>query len=255
MFKRHQLTKFVILFVAFTAFKTEAKAARHGQYLADTTHRSSQLIVTKITDRVYQHTSFLNTNTFGRVSCNGMVVIDNNEAVIFDTPADDISSAELIIYVEEQLKAKIKAVVATHFHTDCVGGLGAFHSRKIPSYGSNLTISLAAKNKFPVPQRGFDNKLILNVGTQVTSAEFVGEGHTRDNVIGYFGPNHVVFGGCLVKEMGASKGNLADANTDAWPETIRFLKRKFPGTRVVIPGHGVTGGTELLDYTIDLFSK
>ena len=62
-----------------------------------------------------------------------------------------------------------------------------------------------------------------------------------------------MFGGCLVKEVGAGKGNLEDANVATWPKTIRMLKAKYPDVKIVVPGHGKAGGAELLDYTVKLF--
>ena len=50
----------------------------------------------------------------------------------------------------------IKAVVATHFHADCLGGLGAFHEKKIPSYALNKTIQLATQHKANhIPKNGW----------------------------------------------------------------------------------------------------
>src|SRR5690606_22317643 len=82
---------------------------------------SETLIIEKLGDHVYQHITYLNTESFGRVACNGMIVIDGGEAIIFDTPADDTTSLALINWVESNLKSKIKAVIPTHFHLDCLG--------------------------------------------------------------------------------------------------------------------------------------
>ena len=84
-------------------------------------------------------------------------------------------------------------------------------------------------------------------------AEFAGEGHTKDNIIGYFPSENVMFGGCLIKEIRAGKGNLEDANVNDWSATVEKIKQEYPKTKIVIPGHGKYGGTELLDYTIKLF--
>jgi len=65
--------------------------------------------------------------------------------------------------------------------------------------------------------------------------------------------DNVLFGGCLVKEVGAGKGNLEEANPTAWPESVRNVKAKYPDVKMVVPGHGAWGGIELLDYTINLF--
>jgi metallo-beta-lactamase class B len=214
---------------------------------------SQTLVVQKVADHVYQHISFLQTQSFGKVGCNGMVVYDQNEAIIFDTPADNSASVELIDWVEKKLKCKVKAIIPTHFHADCLGGLEEFHKRGIPSYANNATIKMAELKHYAIPQNGFDTLLELRVGERKVFARFFGEGHTRDNVIGYFPGEKVIFGGCLIKESGAGKGNLEDANVGAWSSTVAKLKEKYPDAKFVIPGHGKAGGTELFDYTIKLF--
>jgi len=106
-------------------------------------YQSENLSIRKISDHVYEHVSFLNTQDFGKVSCNGMIVLDDNEVVVFDTPADDQTSEELINWIENTLHGKITAIVSTHFHDDCLGGLNAFHKHRIPSYAYKYTIDLA----------------------------------------------------------------------------------------------------------------
>ena len=85
--------------------------------LADSSivYKTDNLIVNRLSDHIYQHISFLNTNDFGRVACNGMLVVYENEALVFDTPTDDESSLELINYVTKKLNCEIKVVVPTHF--------------------------------------------------------------------------------------------------------------------------------------------
>ena len=179
-----------------------------------------------------------------------MVVFAKNEAIIFDTPPDDNTALELINWVENNLDCKIKAIIPTHFHEDCLGGLDAFHKHGIASYANNKTINLVSTDNLAVPQKGFDNLLQLKVGNKKVLAEFFSEGHTKDNVIGYFPDEKVMFGGCLIKELGVGKGNLNDANVNEWSNTVAKLKVKYPDTKIVIPGHGKPGGTELLNYTI-----
>ena len=100
---------------------------------------------------------------------------------------------------------------------------------------------------------GFTETIKLNVGGKFATATFLGEGHTKDNVVGYFPSENVLFGGCLIKEMQATKGFLGDANVKEWSATVRHVKQAFPSVKLVIPGHGQIGGQELLDYTINLF--
>jgi metallo-beta-lactamase class B len=244
------MIRYSVLF-AITFFLDSCTSAK----ISDKSYAFDKITIERLKDNVYRHTTFLQSETFGKVSCNGMIVFDKNEAVIFDTPIDDAMSAELINWVADSLHCKIIAVIPTHFHEDCLGGLAEFHRRGIPSYAEKRTIASAKVQKYPVPQNGFDERLELKAGRKSVVAEFVGEGHTRDNVIGYFPDEQVLFGGCLIKEVGAGKGNLADANVNDWSATVTKLKSKYSLAQIVIPGHGKTGGAELLDYTIKLFVK
>jgi len=223
--------------------------------LSDKSYTSKSIVIHQVKEHVYQHITYLQTESFGKVACNGMVVFDGNEAIVFDTPIGDSTSAELINWVKDSLGCKIVAVIPTHFHEDCLGGLKEFHKHGIPSYASNKTINSAKSNNYPVPQNGFDNLREFKVGSKKVIAEFHGEGHTRDNITGYFPAEKVVFGGCLIKEIDAEKGYLGDANVSAWSETVTKLKNKYTETEVVIPGHGKIGGPALFDYTIKLFEQ
>ncbi|WP_400194129.1 subclass B1 metallo-beta-lactamase [Hymenobacter sp. B81] len=229
---------------------TPAAAATHP-----VVYQSADLTITQVAPNTFVHTSFLSTQSFGKVSCNGMVVRSGAETVVFDTPTGDAESRELIAWITQQLHCQVKAVVATHFHEDCVGGLPAFHQRNIPSYAHRKTIKYAQARKFNVPRHGFAPRLTLPVGSAQVQATFFGEGHTKDNVVGYFPADAVLFGGCLVKELGAGKGNLADANEPAWSATVTRVRQAYPTVRVVVPGHGAVGGSDLLDYTIRLFQQ
>lgn len=218
-------------------------------------YRSENLVIEQLTEHSFVHVSYLSTDDFGKVACNGMVVVDGKEALIFDTPTDDVASRELIAWLEKERGVEVKGVVATHFHDDCVGGLTAFHAKGIPSYGSLKTIELATAEGNLVPQEGFAEKLSLTVGNLEVVNQFFGEGHTRDNVVSYVSSDGVLFGGCLVKELGAGVGYLGDANTAAWPGTIQKVKAAFPEVKQVIPGHGKVGDVALLDYTARLFEE
>ena len=216
-------------------------------------YKSNDLIVTQIAENSFLHTSFLQTNDFGNVPCNGLIVRNSNEAIIFDTPTNDKSAQELINWIKKTLDCKINAIIPTHFHDDCLGGLKAFHQNEIPSYAYFKTIELAKENNLVVPENGFKDSLILKVGDEKITAKFLGEGHTIDNIVGYFPSENVMFGGCLIKEIDASKGYLGDANVADWSGTVEKVKKEYPDVKIVVPGHGEYGDKKLLDYTINLF--
>jgi len=216
-------------------------------------YQSETLLIEQLSEHVYKHVSYFEAEGFGKVSCNGMVVCAGKEAIIFDTPAEDNTSAELINWITKTLGYKIIAIIPTHYHIDNLGGINEFHKQGIPSYAYQKTILIAEEHNLPLPQHGFDPSLELKVGKEKVYAEFLGEGHTCDNIIGYFPKDNIMFGGCLIKEVGAGKGNLAEVNPEVWSETVERVKAKYLNTKIVIPGHGKQGGVELFDYTIGLF--
>lgn len=224
-----------------------------GSFCSKEIYKTDNLIITQLTENTFEHTSFKQTHDFGNVPCNGLIVRSNKETIVFDTPTNDKNSEELIKWIKEVLHCEIKAIIPTHFHDDCLGGLKAFHKNNIASYVYFKTIELAKENNFTVPKNSFNDPLTLKVGNENAIVKFFGEGHTKDNVVGYFPSENVMFGGCLIKEVDANKGYLGDANIAAWSNTVEKIKNEYVNVKVVVPGHGKYGNQKLLDYTINLF--
>jgi metallo-beta-lactamase class B len=202
------------------------------------------------------HVSYTNSEKFGRFGSNGLIYINNNEAVMFDTPSNDSLTIQLLDWFEmEYPNIKITAAVINHFHDDCLGGLNEIHKRKIKSYSFNLTPALAGKIQMPIPQIIFSDSLIIKIGDEEIFCKYFGEAHTKDNIAAYIPAEYILFGGCMVKSLNSGKGNLEDANVNEWSNTVMKVKDEFENAEYVIPGHGNYGGTELLDYTITLFKK
>lgn len=242
-----------VLLIASVNFKSVAQ--KQALFKPKEVYKSKDLVITQISKNAFEHTSFKQTNDFGYVPCNGLVVRNSNEVIIFDTPTNDKSSEILIKWIKEKLHCKIKAIIPTHFHDDCLGGLKAFDDNRIPSYAYYKTIALATENKYVVPKNSFSDSLMLKVGHEYIVAKFFGEGHTKDNVVGYFPSEKIMFGGCLIKEVGAGKGYLGDANLGEWSNTVEKIKNTYPHLQTIVPGHGAFGNTTLLDYTIKLFKN
>ena len=57
----------------------------------------------------------------------------------------------------------------------------------------------------------------------------------------------------MVKSISSvSLGNTRDADVESWPVTIERVLNRFGNARIVVPGHGSHGGTELLANTLRL---
>lgn len=216
---------------------------------------TADLEVMKISDRVYLHRTWQTAEGFGRFTSNGMVFVKDSQCVVFDTPPSVALSDSLISWIWDSLGARVKAVVVNHFHVDCLGGLQAFHKKGIPSYASYQTQYLAIRDSAIVPTKGFWHKKRIWLGGKRIVLEFLGGAHTEDNIVAYIPSEKVLFGGCMVKSLWASQGNLSHANLFMWPETVKEVRKKYRDAVFVIPGHGKHGGLELLDYTIQLFSQ
>ena len=247
------MIKNILLSILFSFTFLSCNSQKKDNFKAKEIYTSDNLTITQISENSFIHTSFKQTNDFGNVPCNGLIVRDNNETIVFDTPVNNTISEELIKWINDILHSKINAIIPTHFHDDCLGGLEAFHNHNIPSYAYIKTVELAKENNFTIPKNSFNDSVILKVGDKETITKFFGEGHTKDNVVGYFPSENILFGGCLLKELKASKGYLGDANISAWSKTVEKVKREYPDVKIIVPGHGKYGNHELLDYTIKLF--
>jgi metallo-beta-lactamase class B len=253
MLQPMKLATHILLLSLCVTLSLTGNAQKRATFKPKEIYKSDSLIITQLSENSFEHTSYLQTNDFGNVPCNGLIVRNGSEVIIFDTPTTNGTSAALIRWVKETLHCKINAIVPTHFHDDCLAGLTVFHDNNIPSYANLKTIELAKENTYAVPNTGFTDSLVLKVGVEHVIVKFFGEGHTKDNVVGYFPSENVLFGGCLIKEVGASKGYLGDANVAAWSGTVEKVKKEYPQVKIIVPGHGQYGNKKLLDYTIKLF--
>lgn len=237
----------LILFLALVLVSCKDKTDKQLLF------KSDSFEIEQLTENIYVHITFLETQDFGKVACNGLIYVNQGEAVVFDTPTNDAVSTELIDWIKESLRAEVRAVVINHSHDDCLGGIGAFHKLGIPSYSNQETITLAQSKNLEAPKIGFKSLLELNVGDQKVINRFSGAGHTSDNITSYIPAENVLFGGCMIKSLGAGKGNLADASLEEWSKTVEKVKNSYPDLLHVVPGHGATGDVALLNYTIEMF--
>jgi len=227
-----------------------ARPAMTSMQVAD----DMQLI--RISPGVYMHISVYEMGKFGKISSNGMVYVNDGEAFLVDTPVSEAQTEKLVDYIENSLQARVSGFLATHWHGDCMGGLAYLQEKGIPSYAHQLTISIAKEKGLPVPEHGFDDSLVLNLKGAEIECHWLGGGHATDNIVAWIPAEHILFGGCLVKDMASRDlGNISDADLDAWPETIARVQDKFASAKIIIPGHGQFGGAELLAHTKKLLSE
>ncbi len=189
------------------------------------------------------------------IPANGLVVLCGQEAVLVDTPWTPEQTAVLLDWLEKSRGVRVTLAIPGHFHVDCLGGLTEIHRRGIRSLGAERTRELALASGVEAPREAFTKELALTVAGRRLLLLHPGPGHTADNIVVWIPDQRVLFGGCLVKSMDAlGLGYTADADVPAWPGTIRLLQARFPSARLVVPGHGLPGGVELLAHTLRLLA-
>jgi metallo-beta-lactamase class B len=183
-----------------------------------------------------------------------LILIANNKALMIDTPWNN-GLTKLLHQHLTGMGASLEHAVVTHWHEDCMGGLGYLQQKFILSTSGERTYEAARQKQLPVPFIRFKDTLTFNFEGHPVECFYPGPGHTSDNIVVYLPSKKVLFGGCLVKDATAQTlGNLADADAKSWPASIAAVKKRFPLAKVVVPGHGNSGGLDLLEHTLQLLS-
>lgn len=215
---------------------------------------TDSLYIQQISPSTYVHTSFIQIKDYGPFPSNGLIYVVDGAAIVFDTPVYPAEGDALIEWLTYDLKVEIQAVIVNHFHDDCVGSLTSFHEAKIPSVANAKTKELAMAEGNTVPQYTFQQDTVMMLKGKEVVCHFAGEAHSIDNIVTYIPEEGVLFGGCMIKSIGARKGYLGVANVKEWSRTVKKVKLKFENAETIVPGHGDHGGRDLLDYTIGLFA-
>jgi len=217
-------------------------------------HVADDVTVRPLASGVWVYTTYFDVPEHGRVGANGLVVVNDQQAVLVNVPWTDKQTAVLFDWIEETRGATVRAVIPTHFHQDCMGGLAEAHRRGATSYALDQTVALAKRDHLPVPQCPFRLRAGVPCGKLMIVVTYPGVGHTTDNVVAWLPKQRVLFAGCLAKSLDAqSLGNMSDGSMTALPITLKRVKASYPHARIVVPGHGDWGGLNLIDHTLKLY--
>jgi len=224
--------------------------------VGDTITVSNDIFLIKISNEAYIHLTYMNSEKWGRYDSNGLLLIQDKEAFLFDSPSNDALTATLFNWLNDSAQIKITGFVPNHWHEDCMGGLSFLQKQLVKTYGNQITIELAKINQLPVPENSFNDSLKLKFGQQDIEFYYPGAAHTSDNIVVYLPQLKILFAGCMVKSLASKNlGNTADGDLKAYPATIKWLADKFQDVKIVIPGHGKFGGSELIEHTLSLSTK
>ncbi|MGE0077898.1 MAG: subclass B1 metallo-beta-lactamase [Bacteroidales bacterium] len=211
---------------------------------------NKDITLVKISDNTFVHITYTNDPKFGRFPSNGLIITNNNEAFLFDTPFTNEQTKELLDFITNSLKLKVIGFAPNHWHKDCVGGLEYLKSIGVKTYANQLTIDILKEKGLPYPEVGFKDSIQLFIGDKEILCYYLGAAHSTDNIVVWIPSEQVLFAGCMVKSIDAKNlGNTVDGDLKDYPTTIQNMLDKFPDAKIVIPGHGNFGGIELLTHT------
>lgn len=221
----------------------------------DTVSISPDLQLVKLTGNTMQYIATTNLPNYGRVAANGLVLVGNKKALLVNTPWNNDQTKLLYAYLAKQ-GIEVEHAVVTHWHADCLGGLGYLQQKFILSTSGERTYETSRQKNLPLAFIRFKDTLTFNFQGIPVECFYPGPGHTADNIVVNLPSEKILFGGCLIKDAAAKGlGNLADADVKSWPASLANTKKHFPNAAIVVPGHGKSGNTTLIDHTLQLLGN
>ncbi len=206
--------------------------------------------IVRLTDKAYLVQSSYACN--GQLDCNHLLILDSKDIVLINTPAKDSLTVVMLNCIEKKFKRKVTKVIVSHFHDDSSGGLQETSKRRIISYGLDKTRDLLKPENKNIDSV-FRDSLTISLQTIQLGLFYLGAGHSVDNIVTWMPGEKILFGGCLLKSLDSKdKGNIKDADLQAWPVTVEKVRERFKDAKIVIPGHFAIGDTSIFEHTIKI---
>ena len=210
------------------------------------------LEIRKLSSHSWMHTTWRELPEWGMIQSNGLLVVDNGEGLLVDTAWGIDETRDLLQWISDSLNVTIRFAFLTHGHDDRMEGIDVLTAHGIASISHIKTADLVDT----LPDVRFEERIRLHVGDVVVEAFYPGAGHTHDNIVVWVESEALLFGGCMIRgATSTSRGNVADADVVAWPNSVRKLQTRYPHVQHVIPSHAEPGDASLLQHTIDLFEE
>jgi glyoxylase-like metal-dependent hydrolase (beta-lactamase superfamily II) len=208
-----------------------------------------------LSSKLYLYKTF---GVFGgkEYSTNALYLITKKGVVLFDVPWQKTQYQSLMDTIKKRHNLPVIAVFATHSHADRAGDLSFYNNKGIKTYATAKTNELLKKEGKATSNHLIKTGKKYKIGGEEFIVDFLGEGHTADNVVVWFPKYNVLDGGCLVKSSSAvDLGYTGEANVQQWPLTMKNLQAKYPSSARVIPGHDEWKGNDHVKHTLELLHK
>jgi metallo-beta-lactamase class B len=211
-----------------------------------------RLEIRHLTGEFYIFTTY-NLYKGTRVGANGMYLLTNEGAVLFDSPWDTTQFQPLLDSIQARHDKKVVLCIATHFHEDRTAGLAYFKEQGAKTYTTQRTDELSKKRGMERATYLIDKDTVFKVGQYSFQTYFPGHGHAPDNIVIWFGKERILYAGCLVKSVeDKSLGNLSDASIQDYATTLINVQKKCRKPRFIIPGHNAWTDSNSLRHTLNM---
>ena len=102
-----------------------------------------------LADNLYQHISYKHVEGYGLVPANGLIVVNQQEAFIIDTPWTSEDTADLHTWLTKK-QLNLTGSISTHSHEDRSGGIGYLNNNGIDTYATEQTNRLLKLKPSPM---------------------------------------------------------------------------------------------------------
>ena len=188
-----------------------------------------------------------------RISANGMYLLTNKGAVMFDTPWDSTQFQPLLDSIKIKHHKDVVMCIATHFHGDRTGGLEYYRQHGVRTYTTEQTDELSKKRGMKQAQFLIEKDTAFSIGQYRFETFYPGRGHAPDNIVIWFPKQKVLYGGCLVKSASDTDlGNLGDADVNAYATTVSKVQQHCTKPDYIITGHGDYKNKRSLQHTREM---
>ncbi|ULQ57106.1 BlaB/IND/MUS family subclass B1 metallo-beta-lactamase [Flavihumibacter rivuli] len=226
-----------------------------SQFTAFAQQEAKPLKISHLKGDFYIYTTY-STYQGEQIPANGMYLLTDDGAVLFDTPWDTTQFQPLLDSIQTKHQQKVTLCIATHWHSDRTEGLEYYRQQGIKTYTTILTDECSKKNNKKRAEFLMSKDTTFHTGQYSFETYYPGEGHTADNIVIWFGKERILYGGCLIKGSTAKDlGYLGDANTFAYETTLRQVKAKCPDPEYIIISHSDWKDKNSLDHSIQLAKK
>lgn len=255
------IKRFLMLLIAAALCACAAKpSSRRDIAEADSLPEPS---LEQIADGVWIHKSYKDIEPWGPILSQGIIIKTNAGVFLVDTAWSDEDTEKLLQLAKMETGHLPSAAIVTHAHQDKMGGMQALHDAGIQTWAYALTNEDAPKRSLIPAEGQFGNTFAGDANDSPfddadnsarkesgLTTYFPGPGHSRDNIVVYYAPAKILFGGCLIRPGGSKNlGNTADADIANWANAVRKVAAEFPDAEIIIPSHGPKGGRELFGHT------